>query len=986
MPAAILTAADQERLNSFPTNMSPTEVVDFFTLGPKDVSFVNKSEERHRLGYALQLTTLRYLGFIPPEILKAPQDVIEHLCEQLDVTPGSLARYTKRTRQRHAAGAARHLGYREATPADVKTAAAQLLERALDHDKPMFLLRALCEHFFTEKILRPGLSKLEKVVAESRVAAQRELFERVEPALTPARKRLLNSLLIPSEEHGMTPLRWLSREETSASPAWILHALKRLHFLREAGVHRWKLAALSPNRIKLLGRLARRYTNQALQRMPDVRRYPILLGFLYQAHHQITDEVVDLFAEALARVERKSKGKLADYRGTVARATNEKLKLFQDIVAVLLDGDVADPSVRSFIFRRVAPKQKLASALDDARKIARPVDDNYYDFMAHHYSQLRRFAPTMLAAFTLKGGGAAKDLLDALRLLEQLDTKGQRQVPENPPLNFVPRKWLRQVVTDKGVVDRRAYELCALYELRSNLRSGNIWLAGSRRYADMDIYLLPKGAWRRRRSAFCKDTGVAANGAKHLEALQNDLEGLLTKVDDELPINDQVRITERGLVISNLDAEIETESASMLQEAITQRLPRIDLTDLLIEVDGWTNFTRHLEHASGSQPRSKDLLRHQHAALLAQSWNLGLSEVARTAELSYDRLRWVTRWYLRDETLKPAFTELVNFHHALPLAKMWGGGTFSSSDGQRFPVAAKARNARVIPRYGPNRIITFYSWTSDQHSQYGTKPIVSTDRDGRYVLDEILDNESELELFEHTTDTAGYTEIVFALFDLLGMRFSPRLRDMADRQLFRMDRKARHINLRPMLKGIINQKLILEHWDELLRIAASIKDGQVTASLLIGKLQSYPQKNAVARALQEYGRISKTMSILRALNSEEHRRRINRQLNKGEGVHSLRRFLAYGNLGEIRKSQPEEHSDQASCLNLVTNAVIIWNTIYMQEVIHQLRKEGLAIGDEELKHLSPVRFDHINRLGRYSFNVEAGQRRKRLRPLRRPPR
>jgi len=280
--------------------------------------------------------------------------------------------------------------------------------------------------------------------------------------------------------------------------------------------------------------------------------------------------------------------------------------------------------------------------------------------------------------------------------------------------------------------------------------------------------------------------------------------------------------------------------------------------------------------------------------------------------------------------------------------------------------------------------VTFYTWSSDQSSQYGTKPVISTDRDGRYVLDAIVDNESELDIQEHTTDTAGYTEIVFALFDLLGMQFSPRIKDLADTQLYRMELTKSYPNLRTMMKGTIDSKRIVKHWDEQLRVAGSIKEGWVTASLLIGKLQAFPAKNAVAHALREYGRISKTISILKSLDSEPRRRRMNRQLNKGEALHALRRFIAYGNLGELRKSQPEEHADQAACLNLVVNAVVVWNTVYMQAAITQLRKEGHAIADEDIKHLSPARFEHINRLGRYQFDVASGHKRRGLRPLREP--
>ena len=233
--------------------------------------------------------------------------------------------------------------------------------------------------------------------------------------------------------------------------------------------------------------------------------------------------------------------------------------------------------------------------------------------------------------------------------------------------------------------------------------------------------------------------------------------------------------------------------------------------------------------------------------------------------------------------------------------------------------------------------MTFYTWTSDQFSQYGTKVIPATVRDATYVLDEILDNETELPILEHTTDTAGYTEIVFALFDLLGLQFSPRIRDLGDQQLYRLDRSRTYRNLEPRLKGRIRRDRILRRWDDLLRVAGSLKRGWVTASLLISRLQSYRRQNALTRALQEYGRLVKTIFILRYLESEKLRRRINTQLNKGESLHSLREFLFFANRGKIRRKQEEEQVHQAMCLNLLTNCVITWNTVYMAAAIDQLR-------------------------------------------------
>jgi TnpA family transposase len=149
------------------------------------------------------------------------------------------------------------------------------------------------------------------------------------------------------------------------------------------------------------------------------------------------------------------------------------------------------------------------------------------------------------------------------------------------------------------------------------------------------------------------------------------------------------------------------------------------------------------------------------------------------------QLAWTTEWYIREETLGAANTAIVNYQHRRPLAQLWGGGTLSSSDGQRFPVAVKSPVATALPRYfGLGRGVTAYTHVSDQHTIYATVVVPATIRDATYVLDGILHNETELPIAEHTTDTAGYTDLVFALFDLLGLQFSPRIRDLGDQRLY----------------------------------------------------------------------------------------------------------------------------------------------------------------------------------------------------------
>ena len=127
--------------------------------------------------------------------------------------------------------------------------------------------------------------------------------------------------------------------------------------------------------------------------------------------------------------------------------------------------------------------------------------------------------------------------------------------------------------------------------------------------------------------------------------------------------------------------------------------------------------------------------------------------------------------------------------------------------------------------------------------------------------------------------------------------------------------------------------------------------------------------------------MAKTLFVPRYLGSEAYRRRIGVQLNKGEALHALRRFLFFAHQGQVRRAQPEDQANQASCLNLVTNAVIAWNTVYMAAVIDRLKSKGERIAPEDLEHLSPAQYDHINPYGRYQFRVDRWAGKKRLRPI-----
>lgn len=164
------------------------------------------------------------------------------------------------------------------------------------------------------------------------------------------------------------------------------------------------------------------------------------------------------------------------------------------------------------------------------------------------------------------------------------------------------------------------------------------------------------------------------------------------------------------------------------------------------------------------------------------------------------------------------------------------------------------------------------------------------------------------------------------------------VRDVSDQRLYGMEGVSHRL-----LRGKLDERLILRHWDDIARVAGSLKMGWVTSSLFVSRLQAKPRKSGLTKALQEYGRLRKTIFLLRYMEDQDLRKRIGRQLNKGESLHALRDFLFFANAGKVGRRHPVKQTDQALCLNLVADCVILWNTIYYEEILTRLKDEGYPL-------------------------------------------
>jgi TnpA family transposase len=404
---------------------------------------------------------------------------------------------------------------------------------------------------------------------------------------------------------------------------------------------------------------------------------------------------------------------------------------------------------------------------------------------------------------------------------------------------------------------------------------------------------------------------------------------------------------------------------------------------LLVEINAITGFTKEFTHVSESKARVKDIDISICAVLISEACNIGLEPLIKPQipALSRSRLQWVKQNYLRSETLLKANTRLVDNQSKLSIAQIWGGGEVASADGMRFVTPIRTINAGPNKKYfGGSRGITWYNFMSDQYSGFHDITVTGTLRDSLFVLEGLLEQESSLNPVELMTDTAGSSDLIFGLFALLGFQFSPRLADAGSSTLWRFDKSADYGPLNDVSGSILKPERITVQWDEMMRVAGSLTLGKVKASELVRSLLKSDKPSGLTQGIIELGRANKTLYLLKYLDDEDYRRRILTQLNRGESRHAVARSICHGKRGEIRKKYREGQEDQLSALGLVTNAVILWNSIYLQEAVSHVRNNQI-VEDEDIARISPLMTKHINMLGQYSFSISANILKGELRPL-----
>lgn len=343
---------------------------------------------------------------------------------------------------------------------------------------------------------------------------------------------------------------------------------RRLVAIRAALVEPLDWGPITPNRRRQWASIVRRLYARDLSRYPEAKRLTLLLAFLTVRAEEATDAIVEMFDQLIGRVFDRTDDKLTEAKAERADAQADSARLFRAVAEILLDASILAASVRDEVFRRV-PKDQLGELVEKTRMLEEGEVVSFFALLKDRFPYVRAFVPDILNTLRFTSGRSDNELLRAIETLRAMGDEQRRKVPATASMAFVPRRWMKAVGSPNGL-DRRAWELCLLSEMRAALQAGDLTVAGSRRYTPWDTDLHSPAAWRERRASWFAERGLPPDGAAYVADATEELNALTLEVAGRLTTNPATRIDDGKLAVDAPDRFEVPPAVDSAQQALTK--------------------------------------------------------------------------------------------------------------------------------------------------------------------------------------------------------------------------------------------------------------------------------------------------------------------------------------------------------------------------------------------------------------------------------
>jgi hypothetical protein len=533
MPVDFLTEEQERGYGQFIDDQTELELAQFFYLDTADWRLLaTRRGDHNRLGFAVQLCAVRYLGVFPADLRTVPERVARFVARQLHCADlaAALARYhAGDMRWQHQAEIRTAGGYRDVNDGAATFPVVRLLYTRgwVRPERPSVLFDVALTWLLAHKVLLPGITVLARLVARVRDRVAERLWAELGRCLMPEQRAQLDSLLTVPVNSRTSRLDVLRTGPRRISGPALVQALARLEEVRALGVGHLDLSAIPATRLKVLAAYAITSKAQTLARMPDDRRAATLLAFARTLEVTACDDaldVLDLRLDALLkdaakahRLERlrtirnvdKAALTLADMGSTLlhhvpqipaAATTAQTVRAEEEAWIGEGMGQWTDTDVRAYLDRH---REQLQAAIARVTLLARPPGETFQLELRAKYTTVRHFLPRLLRTIDFASARAGQALIEAFDFLKRIEGQ-KRPAMAEAPLAVVPASWRRHVASPGKPVDRAMYTLCVLEQLQLTLRRRDVFVPSSARWADPRAKLLQGAEWEASRATTCQ--------------------------------------------------------------------------------------------------------------------------------------------------------------------------------------------------------------------------------------------------------------------------------------------------------------------------------------------------------------------------------------------------------------------------------------------------------------------------------------------------
>ena len=559
-----------------------------------------------------------------------------------------------------------------------------------------------------------------------------------------------------------------------------------------------------------------------------------------------------------------------------------------------------------------------------------------------------------------------------VKALRELVEAGATELPVEFDVSMVEPVWQSMLRNPDRKKALCALKACTMNSVRNALKGGKVHLAHSLKHRDREEQLIPPEEWNLKRKAFVRAMRLTDDVEKYLERV-------LQRLDESL--GQLAKAAEDGLITFDADGDIHIDPIQALEldpqvsrtrDAMFSIIGEVQQGEMLIQIDAKTGFSAEL---LGRKAKDIGELKALYGALMAHgSENDAKGVAAMIPGLQVSQITAAMRQIEARGRLRDASDCVLGFQQSHEVAKLWGKGDKGSADSMtldtsRFLHLARMEYRRKQPGVG------MYVHVRDTWGLFYDQPVVLNDRQAAVAVHGVEASnakcrEDQVKLSLLAVDTHGYTNAAMSVAKLLGFDLCVRLRKLSERKLYLPRGRELPESLERAKVGKVPLKNIREGWDELLRLIVSIRDGRLTAREALERLGSAAQGQKVHAAADELGKLLRTIFLCDYFSKPHFRREMHTLLNRNESVHQLQRAVHFGRIGTQRGRRSDELVAISGSHTLLTNIVIAWNTMKMQEVADQWRARKHPIEDDWLRHMGPVHFGHINFRGVISFDFE----------------